>query len=311
MNIRSMKYLLRKLKRKEIRQKLMVDRLTEPVHLNFLSLFVAAFGSFERKVAFDLVVRQQNAYSLLRAAEFARWVGHQSVTAIEFGVASGAGLLNICDISRSVTKATGVEFRIFGFDTGSGMPAPIDYRDMPYIFVRGSAPMVDHGRLRQELPDNAELILGNIADTLPRFLTRVSEESPIGFVAVDVDYYWSAKECLRIFSDSNPRKYLPMTMVYLDDIAVPGSNPWVGELLAVNEFNNEHKLRKIHPEVMLRGRRIFKSANWIDQIFIMHALDHEWRNVENKDMPIQVIENPYLDIEPSSSPRPRIATDSG
>jgi hypothetical protein len=235
-------------------------------------------------MAFDLVVRQQNAYSLLRTAELARWMGLRSVTAIEFGVASGAGLLNICDISRSVTKATGVEFRIVGFDTGSGMPAPVDYRDMPYVFVKGGAPMVDHLRLKEELPDNAELILGNIADTLPQFLKRVSEESPIGFVAVDVDYYSSAKDCLRVFSDSNPRKYLPMTMVYLDDIGVIGSNPWVGELLAVNEFNEEHKLRKIHPEIMLRARRIFKNVGWIDQIFIMHTLDHEWRNVENKDI---------------------------
>jgi hypothetical protein len=297
-NVSSIKYLLRKLRHKSKWQKVMVERLTEPIHLNFLSLFVAAFGSFERKVAFDLVVRQQYAYSLLKAAEFARWAGFRSVTAIEFGVASGAGLLNICDISRSVTKATGVEFRIFGFDTGSGMPTPVDYRDMPYVFVRGAMAMVDHDRLRRALPNNAELILGDIADTLPQCLKRVSEESPIGFVAVDVDYYSSAKECLRVFSDSNPRKYLPMTMVYLDDIGIPGSNPWVGELLAVNEFNDEHKLRKIYPEIMLRARRIFKNAGWIDQIFIMHPLDHEWRNVENEDLRTQILENPYLEIEP-------------
>jgi hypothetical protein len=295
-----MKFLLSKLKRKRVWHKVMVERLTEPVHLNFLSLFVAAFGSFEHKVAFDLVVRPQHAYSLLRAAEFARWMGHRSVTVIEFGVATGAGLLNICDISRSVTKATGVEFRIFGFDTGSGMPAPVDYRDLPYVFTSGSLSMVDPDRLRDALPDNAELILGNIADTLPQFLMRVSEESPIGYVAVDVDYYSSAKECLRAFSDGNPRKYLPMTMVYLDDIGVVGSNPWVGELLAVNEFNDEHKHRKIHPEMWLRARRIFKCASWIDQIYIMHALDHEWLNTERKELraKVQVIENPYLGIEP-------------
>jgi hypothetical protein len=65
---------------------------------------------------------------------------------------------------------------------------------------------------------------------------------------------------------------------------------WVGELLAVNEFNNEHSFGRSIPEIMRSGRRIFKGAYWIDQIFIVHALDHAWRNVENKDMPIQVVE---------------------
>jgi hypothetical protein len=296
-----MKYFLKKLRSREKLRKMFVERLTEPVHLNLLSLFVAALGSFETKVAFDLVVRQQNAYSLLQAAINARWIGHRSVTAIEFGVASGAGLLNICEISRAVTDATGVDFRIVGFDRGSGLPPSEDYRDMPYIFHEGAFPMVDHDRLRKELPDNAELILGDISDTVREFVGGVSEESPIGSVAVDVDYYSSAKACLEVFSDPNPKKYLPMTMVYLDDIGVPGSCPWVGELLAVREFNDAHKLRKIHPEVMLRSRRLFKQAAWIDQIYIMHALDHEWRSVRNEDIGIEVAGNPYLDIEPSRS----------
>lgn len=276
----NVKYLLRKLQSNDKRRKMFVERLAEPLHLNALSLFVAAFGSFQRKVDFDLVVRQQYAYPLLKAAQIAQEIGIRSLVAIEFGVASGAGLLNICNISRSVTKATGVEFTIFGFDTGSGMPTPVDYRDMPYSFVKGAYTMEDQHDLRRTLPDNAELIIGDIADTLPQFLTRVSKESPIGFVSVDVDTYSSTKNCLKLFDDEDPYKYLPITMVYLDDIGVVGSNPWVGELLAINEFNDEHKFRKISPEPMLRSQRIFKAAGWIDQIFIMHPFDHKWRSVE-------------------------------
>jgi len=121
-----------------------------------------------------------------------------------------------------------------------------------------------------------------------------SGADPIGFVSVDVDYYWSAKECLRLFTDANPRKYVPMTMVYLYDIGTVGSNPSVGELLAVNEFNAENKLRKIYPEVMLRSKRIFKQVGWIDQIFIMHAFDHEWCSTQNEAMDRVGSANPYF-----------------
>lgn len=290
-----MKYLLKKLTRKEKLTRIFYERLTEPIHLNILSLFVALFGSYKQKIEFDLVIRQQNAFCLFKAAEFAKSLGIQSVTAIEFGVAAGAGLLNICEISRNVTRETGVDFKIFGFDTGAGMPPPRDYRDQPEIFKEGHFPMVDRTKLLRALPHNAELIVGDIAQTLPEFINSLSEESPIGFVSVDVDYYWSAKECLSVLL-GEPEKYLPMTLVYLDDIGVPSSNPWVGELLAVNEFNAENLHRKIHPYTFLRSQRIFKQTRWLEQIFMLHTLDHSWRSAEQgkPEEKAFVLDNPYL-----------------
>lgn len=290
-----MKYLLKKLTRKEKLTRIFYERLTEPIHLNILSVFVALFGSYKQKIEFDLVIRQQNAFCLLKAAEFAKSLGIKSVTAIEFGVAAGAGLLNICEISRNVTRETGVDFKIFGFDTGAGMPPPRDYRDQPEIFKEGHFPMVDRTKLLQALPHNAELIVGDIAQTLPQFINSLSEESPIGFVSVDVDYYWSAKECLSVLL-GEPEKYLPMTLVYLDDIGVPSSNPWVGELLAVNEFNAENLHRKIHPYTFLRSQRIFKQTRWLEQIFMLHTLDHRWRSAEQgkPEEKAFVLDNPYL-----------------
>lgn len=290
-----MKYLLKKLTRKEKIKRIFYERLTEPLHLNILSLFVALFGSYSQKIDFDLVIRQQNAFCLLKAAEFAKSLGIKSVTAIEFGVAAGAGLLNICEISKNITKETGVEFKIFGFDTGAGMPPPRDYRDQPEIFKEGHFPMVDRTKLLQALPDNAKLIVGDIAQTVPEFIKTLSPESPIGFISVDVDYYWSAKECLSVLL-GEPEKYLPMTLVYLDDIGVPSSNPWVGELLAVNEFNAENHHRKIHPYTFLRSQRIFKQTRWIEQIFMLHTLDHSWRSAEQgkPEEKAFVLDNPYL-----------------
>jgi hypothetical protein len=273
-------------------RRLFYERLTEPIHLNFLSLFVAAFGSFRRKVEFDLVVRHSHAFSLLQAADNAKLLGLKSVTALEFGVASGAGLLNICEIARRVTGETGVAFRIAGFDSGAGLPPPRDYRDHPEYYREGDYPM-NHDALRQRLPANAELLIGGLQDTIPAFLERASHEAPIGFVSIDVDYYWSSKEVLRIFAD-RPEKYLPTTTIYLDDITAEGHNPWCGELLAINEFNDENDLRKICKFNFLRNIRLFKNASWIDHILTLHVFDHYARGIEHGSREVNYLDNPYL-----------------
>ena len=129
-------------------RKVALERLTEPLHLNAVSLLVALCGSFRAKVGFDLVVRPQYAFSILHAADLARACGQQRITVIEFGVASGDGLLNMCRIAASVMKATGVDIEVVGFDTGRGMPPPVDYRDHPEVFSAGDFQMHDPAALR-------------------------------------------------------------------------------------------------------------------------------------------------------------------
>src|SRR5712692_9454190 len=106
---------LKKLRNKYIWQRIFYERLTEPVHLNLIALGVALFGGLRSKVAFDLVLRQQHAYSILTCADVARELGIAEVTLVEFGVAAGAGLLNICELAERVTRETGVRFKVFGF----------------------------------------------------------------------------------------------------------------------------------------------------------------------------------------------------
>lgn len=275
-------------------RKIWIERLTEPVHLNLASLFVGMFGRYRSRVAFDLVIRQQYAYSILRAADQALEYGISKLTIIEFGVANGAGLLNMCRIAERTSRATGVQFRVIGFDTGAGVPAPADYRDHPEQWQQGDFPMMEVEKLRGALPSNAELIIGDVANTLPPFLETISAEQPVGFIAVDVDYYSSAKSVLRVFS-SDAEKYLPATLVYLDDIDHICSNQWAGELLAVSEFNSESELRKIAPFAMLRSLRIFKNPQWIDHMYIAHVHDHALRSPQRKlrAKPF-VIDNEYI-----------------
>jgi hypothetical protein len=273
-------------------RRLCYDRLTEPLHLNILSAFVALFGSFRSKVAFDLVARRHYAFGLLQAADNAKLLGLKSVYALEFGVAAGAGLCNLCALAQRVTRETGVAFKIAGFDTGAGMPPPRDFRDHPEYYREGDYPM-NQEALRRLLPENAELLIGSLQETIPAFLERVPDQSPIGFVAIDVDYYWSTKEALAIF-EGPASKYLPTTTVYLDDITGEGHNPWCGELLAVNEFNDEHELKKIARSNFLRTRRLLKHASWIDQMFTLHVFEHVARSPAHGARETHYLNNPYL-----------------
>jgi hypothetical protein len=164
-------YTLRRLFRPGQVREVLVERATEPLHLNLVSAIVALCGTYRAKVDFDLIVKRQYAFPILYAADAAKRYGSKAVTIIEFGVASGAGLLNMCRIAERTHRATGIKFRVFGFDTGKGMPPAIDYRDLPESFQAGDFPM-DPQRLRHALPDFAKLMLGDIADTLPEFLLR-------------------------------------------------------------------------------------------------------------------------------------------
>jgi len=285
-------FVFKKLRHGYIWRRIFLERLTEPLHLNFISLFISLFGSFRAKVAFDLVVRAPYAFAILKCADEARLLGLKKVTLLEFGVATGAGLLNICKIAEKVTRRTGVEFDVLGFDTGTGMPPPQSYRDHPDLYQAGDFPM-NHAALSHLLPANARLIIGEIAQTVPDFLEQVSAEAPIGFISIDVDYYTSTKDTLGVL-EGTPVQYLPKTVIYLDDVELESHNSWCGELLAVNEFNDEHELRKIERHAFLRSRRIFRNAPWIDHIFTLHILDHPTRSTLIGGRPKAVITNPYL-----------------
>jgi hypothetical protein len=285
-------YVLRRFFKSDKLYRVFVERLTEPFHLNVISLPIWLFGSFRAKVAFDLIVRQQYAFAILFAADRAKEFGNTGVTIVELGVAAGAGLINMRKIADQAAKATGIDIRVAGFDTGTGMPPPQDYRDYPEAYRQGDFPM-DVDRLRNALPSNAELVLGDITKTIPTFLENMSPDHPIGFVAVDVDYYSSAKQALTIFRGA-PHKYLPRVAVHLDDIGDEFCNAWTGELLAVDEFNRESEWRKIAPFPMLRSRRVFKNARWIDHLYIAHIHDHEMRSPERFRPGRLVATNEYI-----------------
>jgi len=282
--------MFKKLVQPHIWRRIFYERLTEPIHLNLLSLWVAAFGSFARKVDFDLIVRAPYAYGVLSAAQRARRGKIKEITVIEFGVSSGAGLMNMSQLAEKAERETGVKIHVIGFDSGVGMPAPLDYRDHPDMYVQGDFPM-DFDALRTRLPARTELVIGDVANTAPELLKRLV--APIGFVVLDLDYYSSTKAAMSIF-EGQPDQYLPLVPIYVDDIYSELHNSWCGELLAIEEFNAAHPLRKFERFALLENSRVFQRANWIKHIFGFHVLDHAARSVQNLSRGKVVHFNPFL-----------------
>jgi len=293
--VSDVRLLRRKLAKRRVWRRIFLERLTEPLHLNIASIGVLAFGSYRAKINWDLVVRPHYAYSILKAADIARMHGHRRVSIVEFGVASGAGLLNMASIADRVSRETGVEFDIHGFDTGAGMPPAVDYRDHPDLYQQGDFAM-DPAALRRLLPANAHLHLGPLDETLPQFLDSVGADAPIGFVAIDVDYYSSSKQALRLLTATADR-YLPTVIVYADDIALEQHNSACGERLALHEFNREMPMRPVEHNEFLETTRVFRRPAWLKQILFAHILDHPARSTVTTTTTKRYIENPYLDDE--------------
>jgi len=287
-----MNYVINLVKRRDILKRIFIERLTEPLHLNFAALFVALFGSARSKAAFDLLLRQQHAYGLFQAADEAKERNLSAVTVVELGVGSGTGLMNLCELAAKITCVTKIEFRIFGFDTGAGMPPPQDHRDHPELYKEGWFPM-DREKLEAKLPPNCKLILGDLKDTLKSFTENLTADAPLGFATLDVDYYSSSVQALRLF-EGKSTGYLPVVTVYVDDMMYPEHNPFCGELLAIQEFNQSHNLRKITPDTFLPHRRIFKHAEWLPHMYNAQILDHPERASTRASADKVVVPNPYL-----------------
>jgi hypothetical protein len=285
------RFILRKLREPRIWARIARERLAAPLSLNLLSVFVGLFGSFRAKVEFDLVVRMHHAWGLLYAADQARQCGVRELTAIEFGVANGAGLLNMCEIAARVTRETGVGFQIVGFDAGTGLPPPSDYRDHPEFYHHGDYPMASREQLLARLPPNTRVIFGEVATSAPGFLA--GQFAPVGFVSFDLDYYSSTRDALRLL-DGPPERYLPWTVCYFDDVHFLQHNEYQGALLALKEFNESRPDRKIAPVNWLDHYRLFHWSAWVRRMYFLHLFEHPHRARELTVKGSSVLSNPYL-----------------
>lgn len=285
-------YWMKKLLEPHVWRRLAYERFSEPLHMNIAALFVGLFGGFRMKVAFDLIVRPQNAFAMLKLADYARRFGIKELTVVEFGVAAGAGLMNLAEVGEKVTRETGVSFRIVGFDTGRGMPPPKDYRDHPELYQAGDYTM-DEKTLRARLPSNVELIIGDVEQTLPEFAKSLSSKAPLAYICLDLDYYSSSLTALRVLS-AEAERLLPLTIIYLDDLEDDMHNTRCGELAALEDLAPGLAPRVIEKHPFLRGYRLMKNARWIDHIFYYHIVDHPFRTRLDPRRASVDLQNAYL-----------------
>ena len=225
---------------------------------------------------YDLINRPNYMYGMLRAADVAKYFGNRQVTVIEFGVASGAGIINMIDLAAQIEKDTCISLRIVGFDTGEGLPSVEGYKDHPELWSAGDFVTENRETLTRALNGRAEIIWGNIANTVDKFADALDPNAPIGFVSIDVDIYSATVQSLRSLTKS-PEKYNPAISMYFDDVVSFFANDWCGELAAMAEFNAANPFRKISADRSV-GRRRRLSEYWYSQMYVCHILDHELRN---------------------------------
>jgi Flp pilus assembly protein TadD len=224
------------------------------------------------RVYLSLVPRPAYAYGLFRSASLARELGVQRITAVEIGVAGGNGLLALEQNAAEVAELTGVAIEVVGFDTGTGLLEPADYRDMPYFFQAGLYRM-DVAQLKERLT-RAQLVLGDAARTISEFLQ--TDPAPIGFASFDMDVYSSTHEVLRNFDESTSHTlFLPRTNLYFDDVTgTQGQyyNEFTGELLAIEEYNARNSAAKIAEDRTFRTLPM--NTAWHHGAFVLHRFEH-------------------------------------
>jgi len=228
-------------------------------------------SSTATRARWDISSRPAYLLGLTAAVSQAKLQGVREIAAIEFGVAGGAGLIAMQQEAEAVERDSGVAIRVYGFDMGpEGLPALIgDFRDHPEEWRSGDYPMQVES-LRRRLKERTTLIIGNIRDTADGFFEN-QRPPPLGFVAIDVDLYSSTCQALRIFR-TPARRMLWHTPMYFDDIGFMFNHRFAGELLAIEEFNNESRDVKIDRWYGVRYGRPFPERPYLEQMYVAHDI---------------------------------------
>lgn len=228
-------------------------------------------GSFALRSKFDAFPRPAHAYGMLRAVREAKVLGIPVITAIEFGVAQGEGFKEMRRMARDLEREHGVRTTVIGFDSGTGLLKPTDYRDVPSYWREGDFP------LNPELRGRNDVVVGDVAKTVPEFISKSEGYlPPVGFIAFDLDAYTPTTHALKILGDCET---LPRVYCYFDDVVsdVMPFNRYIGELLAIDEWNEVHQNAKLAQINGLYATRYFR-ARWPESLYVCHQFDHPQYN---------------------------------
>jgi hypothetical protein len=242
----------------------------EPPFRIFTRAAIKRFGSLRAREEWAVAQRPNYLSGLLKAADEAKAEGVSEIAAIEFGVAAGHGLLAIQRYAAEVEADTQVRIRVYGFDAGSGLPALCgDYRDHPDWWRSADYPM-DEAWLRSQLSERTTLIIGDVRDTVPKFVRNQKE--PVGFVSFDLDLYSSTMDAFGLFTLPG-RKMLRRVPLYFDDINFFFNHDFAGERLAIDEFNMRSSTVKIAKWRGVSNNRPFPEQSWLKAMYVAHDIE--------------------------------------
>lgn len=261
---------LRGFRRREEIQELKGLVTSPSLHLAWLRYFMlkTGLGSYGLRLRLEAVPRPSYGFCMYYAALEAKMLGYRRIAGLEFGVDKGNGLTKMEWHAREIERVTGVQYEIYGFDTGKGLPPPASAYDLPYEWSEGFFAM-DINEVKKELK-TAKLVIGDIKDTAPQFLNKC--DVPIACAMFDLDYHSSTVSALKVF-EGDASHYLPRVYCYFDDIIGNGLNPVndeVGQTRAILEFNRSHntKVSKIS------GLSSMMNSTWNEQIYIFQDFAH-------------------------------------
>ncbi len=213
------------------------------------------FGNYDSRLRLGCVDGPHYGYCLYNGAMLAKKLGYSGISVLEFGVAGGRGLLNLEYHAKHIRELLSLTIDIYGFDTGEGLPEPLDYRDLPYLWKKSDYKM-DVQKLSGRLK-TAKLVLGDVRETAQTFLEK-HKPHPIAAIMFDLDFYSSTAAALRML-ESDEKYFLPRLFCYFDDVTgneVSLYNDYTGERLAINEFNQKHTKKKFAQADYLLNRKV-------------------------------------------------------
>lgn len=231
----------------------------------------ARIGSSYFRYRLGALERQNYAHLMFHSAQLAASLGHKRVSVIEFGVAGGAGLLALERHAAWVEGVFPVKIEIYGFDSGEGLPPPVDYRDLPFLWKAGFYRM-DQVALKARLK-RAVLVLGDVAETAKTFFANHVDAAPIGAISFDLDFYSSTVSAFKLL-DAPDLRFLPRVSCYFDDV-VSEDIPYAdgtGERLAIRQFNAKDPGKEFSADYYLKDGLGFRP--WHYKIWVLHNFGH-------------------------------------
>jgi hypothetical protein len=185
-----------------------------------------------------VIPRPHYALGILMAAHQAYKLGYEKISIIEFGCFNLDGLIDMEQHVKDIKEFINIEFDIFGFDYGKGLPKmKFHEADRMQEWDIGDYRFENKENLNSL--KNAKIIWGNVNKTVKKFIKETDlTKAPIGFISNDLDYYTSTYKSFDLLK-TKPSNFIARPILYFDDFF--RSSKYEGEYLAIEMFNKKNK----------------------------------------------------------------------